>query len=102
MTKIGEIRVPGQKKAGGSHFVYNKATIHGNSPRLRSSPRIMSPVEIFDSPQVPTFLRKRLVVANVHTVTAYRQITKNIFLIMTTIKMLRGQRGFCLTNVLIA
>lgn len=76
ITKVDEIRVPPQKNLGGFSFVRNKATIHGKSPRLLLNPFLMSPIEVLETPQVPTFLRIRAdVSANVDAGRVNTQIT---------------------------
>lgn len=61
MTNVYEIKVPLQKRyCGWSCFLSINATNHGNSPRFMLSPRRTSPVEIFETPQVPKFLFCRL------------------------------------------
>lgn len=67
ITKLEEINVPPQKYDGGLIFIFINATIHGNWPRVKFWPLIMSPDLIFGTPQVSmqAVLSNRLVMTGV-------------------------------------
>lgn len=83
MTKVFEISVPAQKKLGGIHPVCNKATIHGNEPRVKFFPFTINPNGLCGTPQVSVFLRDLFVgnTENLATV-AKTTIVIKIFLII--------------------